>query len=376
MEYSKSHIDVKTIISQFDITGDYLNFEPINVGHINDTFLVKTINENNPDYVVQKINHDIFKDVDKLMINIHRVTNHIKKKLAANEKTKNKKYLELVKTNDGRLYHQEPKGNYWRCYVYCQNGSANYDEISPGMAREGGKALGKFQSLLSDLPDGILYDTIPDFHNLEKRLRTFNDSCKKNLATRAQSVQEEIEFFNSRANDMLKIHQLGKQGLLPLRITHNDTKFNNILFDENANALCIIDLDTVMNGYVHYDFGDAIRTLANTAEEDETDLSKVKFNFNLFENFSKGYLEETISILTKTEIQHLAFSAKLMTYIIALRFLTDYLDGDTYFKTKYPNHNLNRARNQMQFLLQMEKDFSRMEEVIEKFSMTSGHNIL
>jgi len=367
MEYSTSPIDVKTIVSRFDIIGDYSDCEPIEVGHINDTILVKTINENDPDYVVQRINHNIFKDVDKLMINIHRVTSHIRKKLAANEETKNKKYLELVKSKDGLLFHQDLNENYWRCYVYCQNGSADYNEITPGMAFEGGKALGKFQSLLSDLPGGPLHETIPDFHNLEKRLASFNNSCKKNIATRAKSVQAEIEFFKSRADDMLKIHHLGKQGMLPIRITHNDTKFNNILFDENANALCIIDLDTVMNGYVHYDFGDAIRTLANTAEEDESDLSKVNFNFELFENFSKGYLKETISILTETEIQHLAFSAKLMTYIVALRFLTDYLDGDTYYKTKYPNHNLDRTRNQMQFLLEMEKEFSRMEEVIESY---------
>jgi len=376
MEYLKNPVDVKTIISQFDITGEYLNFEPINVGHINDTILVKTINENDPDYVVQRINHNIFKDVDKLMANIHRVTSHIKKKLAANEKTKNNKYLELVNTNDGQLYYQDQKGKYWRCYVYCKNGSANFDEITPGMAKEGGKALGKFQSLLSDLPGGPLYETIPDFHNLEKRLAAFNDSCQKDVAARVKSVQTEIEFFNSRADDMLKIHRLGKQGLLPVRITHNDTKFNNILFDENAKALCIIDLDTVMNGYVHYDFGDAIRTLANTAEEDEADLSKVNFDFELFENFSRGYLEETLSILTETEIKYLAFSAKLMTYIIALRFFTDFLSGDTYFKTNYPNHNLDRTRNQMQLLKMMEEGFSRMEGVIESFSITSGQNIL
>lgn len=366
MEDTAILFDVKTIVSQFDIKGDYFDFDPINVGHINDTILVKTIHENDPDYVLQRINHEVFKDVDKLMENIFRVTTHIRDRLAASEETKNKKYLELVKTKNGKLYHQDLNGNYWRCYVYCRNGSAHYNEITPGMAIEGGKALGKFQSLLSDLPGGPLNETIPDFHNIETRLAAFDESCKQDTANRAQSVQPEIEFFRSRADEMMKIHRIGKQGLLPVRITHNDTKFNNILFDENANALCIIDLDTVMNGYVHYDFGDAIRTLANTAEEDEPDLSKVQFNFELFENFTKGYLKETISILTETEIQHLAFSAKLMTYIIALRFFTDFLDGDTYFKTHYPTHNLDRTRNQIKLFREMEGHFTAMEEVIER----------
>lgn len=366
MHDSQTHTDIKSLINQFEIVGTYAGFNPINVGHINDTILVTTINESDPDYVIQRINHDIFKDVDQLMNNIFRVTAHIRKKLSAHPETRNKKYLELVKTQNGRLVHRDEHGNFWRCYVYCRNGSADFSEITTGMAYEGGRALGKFQTLLADLPGGPLHETIPNFHDLEKRLAYFEDSIKNDVVKRVKLVEPEIEFFRSRVREMSKIYELGKQGLLPVRITHNDTKFNNILFDENANALCIIDLDTVMNGYVHYDFGDAIRTLANQAAEDETDLSKVKFDFDLYAHFAKGYLKETAPMLTKVEKANLAFSAKMMTYIIALRFFTDYLSGDTYFKCNYENHNIDRTRNQMQLLKHMEKDFRRMEAVIEE----------
>jgi len=367
MNTPQNHIDLKQIISQFEITGDFYLAEPISIGHINDTIMVKTIPDSDPDYVLQRINDRIFKDVDKLMDNIYRVTTHITAKLSAHPKTRNKKYLELIRCKNQKLYYLDSYGNYWRCYVYCQNGSAGFDKITPGMAFEGGRALGKFQTLLSDLKGGPLHDTIPGFHNLEKRLADFELSCHNNISGRAHSVKTEILAFNARAKEMLMIHRIGKQGLLPVRVTHNDTKFNNILFDENANALCIIDLDTVMNGYVLYDFGDAIRTLVNTTAEDDPDLAKVNFDFELYQNFSKGYLNETLALLTKTEIENLAFSAKLMTYIVALRFLTDYLDGDVYYKTNYENHNLDRTRNQLQLLKRMDEKYDRMIGVIREY---------
>ncbi len=368
MNKHQNYFDVKSIINQFEISGDFCRAESISVGHINDTFLIKTKDDNDPDYVIQRINHNIFKDVDKLMDNIYRVTTHITNKLTTLKETHHNRYLELVKSKNQELYYHDKFGNYWRCYVYCPNKTVDFNVITPAMAFEGGVVLGKFQAFLSDLPGGRLHDIIPDFHNLEKRLSDFNMAIKNNLLKRVKIAKAEIDFFNYRAMEMLKVNEIGKQGLLPVRVTHNDTKFNNILFDENANALCIIDLDTVMNGYVLFDFGDAIRTLANTAAEDETNLSRVKFNFELYDCFSKGYLKETLPILTKTEIEYLAFSAKLMTYIIALRFLTDFLNGDVYFKINYKTHNLNRARNQLELLKQMDKNFGRMSEIIGKYS--------
>ncbi len=361
----QSPFDVGLIAAHFPIDGTIQNIEPISVGHINDTFFVLTNGDEMPDYVIQRINHDIFKDVDKLMENIHRVTTHIARKLADNPATRSKKSLELVHSKNDRYYHRDDAGNYWRCYVYCQNGSAsNMNHISPRMALEGGRALGKFQSLLSDLPGKALHHTIPDFHNLGKRFADFKKAIAADAFQRARQVAGEIELFESRHHEMMTIHRLGQEGKIPLRITHNDTKFNNILFDEKTNALCIIDLDTVMSGFVHYDFGDAIRTLANTAEEDDPDLDKVNFDFELFKQFAKGYLDEARAMLTETEIKYLAFSAKVMTYIIALRFMTDFLEGDIYYKTQHELHNLERCRNQLHLLQKMDDNFLEMEKAI------------
>ncbi len=365
MVLSDYKTDIKSIIDQFEISGQFHHAEPINVGHINDTMLVRTVLESDPDYVIQRINHLIFKDVDKLMENILRVTTHISKKIKADKKLRLKKYVELVRSKKGNYYYEDISGNYWRCYVYCRNGAAKSNLITPLMAQEGGRALGKFQHFLSDLPGGPLHETIPGFHNLRKRFTQFNVALQADKFNRAKNAVDEIDAFISRAGEMLAVYKLITQGIFPLRVTHNDTKFNNILFDEDSNALCLIDLDTVMNGYVLYDFGDAIRTLANTTEEDNPDLEQVDFDFQLFEEFSQGYLLETREILTDTEINYLAFSVRLMTYIIALRFLTDYLDGDSYYKTEYENHNLNRTRNQLKLLEKVEENYDRMVAVIE-----------
>jgi thiamine kinase-like enzyme len=362
-----SHIDVSSVVSQFAIAGEVQSTAPICVGHINDTFLVHTSGEENPDYVIQRINHEIFKDVDKLMENISRVISHITSKLADQHESGAPEFLELIQSKSRKLYYQDHSGGYWRCYVYCRNQSAGFNKITPKMALEGGHVLGRFQRLLSDLHGGPLHDTIPDFHNIEKRYRDFKLAYNSDRLNRAQFVAAETNIFESRIDEMSEIHRLGKQGLLPVRTTHNDTKFNNILFDENAKALCIIDLDTVMNGYIHYDFGDAVRTLANTANEDETDHSKIKFDFELYKQFAQGYLQEALQFLTEGELKHLAFSAKMMTFMIAMRFLTDYLEGDIYYKTNYESHNLDRAKNQLQLLQQMEHHFDKMEEVIRRY---------
>jgi hypothetical protein len=237
---------------------------------------------------------------------------------------------------------------------------------SPDKAFEGGKAIGRFQVMLSDMPGAPLFETIPRFHNIESRLQTFNIKINENPAGRVKSVPEEIDQVLMRADEMKTILRLGNEGRIPLRITHNDTKFNNILLNENDKALCVIDLDTVMPGYIHYDFGDAIRTAANRASEDEKDLSKINMDINLFKAYSEGYLSETVETLNYVEKDFLAFSPKLITYTIAVRFLTDFLDGDNYFKTHHELHNLQRARAQLQLLKSMEKQYEDMKSIISK----------
>lgn len=367
MTIAESQSDVKHIIDEFETRGDFDHAEPINVGHINDTILIRTKNDCDPDYVVQRINHHVFRDVDRLMENILRITTHIAGKVKSDDSNLQKKFVELVRAKSGKHYYRDMAGNYWRCYVYCRNDSVKQTGVTPLMAYEGGRALGKFQQFLADLPGGPLHETIPGFHDLEKRLHDFNRILNTDSHNRAKNAMDEIDLFISRVDEMIKVHRLCKNGSFPLRVTHNDTKFNNILFDENSNALCIIDLDTVMNGYVLYDFGDAIRTLTNTTGEDDPDLTRVDFNFELFEGFSKGYIRETRNLLTRNEIYYLAFSARFMTYMIALRFLTDYLNGDAYYKTDYKNHNLYRTKNQLALLRKMDAHDERMVEVIEKY---------
>ena len=253
-------------------------------------------------------------------------------------------------------------------YIFISNHNSYNVVDSAGKAFEGGKAIGRFQAMLADMPGEPLYETIPWFHNIEKRLQTFNNKIKENPAGRVETVAEEINQVLKRAEDMKIILRLGDEGKIPLRITHNDTKFNNILLDENDKALCVIDLDTVMPGYVHYDFGDAIRTAANNVSEDEDDLSKIKMDINLFKAYSEGYLSETGETLNDVEKEYLAFAPQLITYTIAVRFLTDFIDGDNYFKIHHPLHNLQRAKAQLKLVMSMEEQYEDMKSIIRKLT--------
>lgn len=234
------------------------------------------------------------------------------------------------------------------------------------MAYAGGKTFGRFLALLSDLPPESLHETIPDFHHAEKRLEMFFKTVKENRGGRTEHVPQEIELIKDHAEEMTWLSRLGREESIPKRVTHNDTKFNNILFDSSGNPLCVIDLDTVMPGYIYYDFGDAVRTATNTGAEDEKDLSKVNMDMALFEALSRGFMEETRIFLTETEVEYLAFGAKLLTFMIGLRFLTDFLDGDKYFKVKHPSQNLQRARAQFKLLSSMDDQYSEMQAVIHK----------
>lgn len=352
------------IITHFNIEGDVVEAEPFGSGHINDTFLVKTNLPNGTQYLLQKINSYVFKDVAGLMNNMVYVTNHLKQKIAGTGDPE-KEVLTLVQAVDGKYFFEDEQGNFWRMTYFLKD-TRSYDLVTTAkQAYQGGVAFGRFQFLLSDLHTGLLIDTIPNFLNMEHRLENLHQAIANNSAGRKEKVLNEIDFLLSRADAMTEIVQLGKAGVLPLRITHNDTKFNNILLDKDNNIQCVIDLDTVMPGYVAYDFGDAIRSIINTAVEDEKDLDVIQLNIPLFSEFTKGYLSETISFLTEQELKSLVKGVMLLPYMQAVRFLTDYLDGDVYYKTQFEAHNLQRTLAQMQLLKMLEANKETLKDIVQ-----------
>jgi len=357
------------VVAKFSMKGTFAKGRPFGSGHIHDTFLVQTRENDCPDYILQRINHDIFPDVPRLMENIVRVTDHIRSKLnVIPDSRPEREVLTVIPATDGRNFYRDGNGCYWRCYLFIDR-HRSFDLVdSPERACEGGKHFGRFLQLLTDFPAPPLHETIVGFHNLEIHLQRFFSHLQADLCQRASDVAAEIDFVNERAETMKPILNLGQAGRIPVRITHNDTKFNNILFDERGGGLCVIDLDTVMPGYVHYDFGDAIRSGANQALEDERDLSRVHMDIGLFTGYSKGFLQSLRGCLTTAEIDHLAFSAKLFAFQIGLRFLSDHLAGDRYFKIKYAGHNLQRARVQFRLLTSMEKQFTQMEDIISSLA--------
>lgn len=360
-------LQLRDVFEKFRVSGTFLRGYPYGRGHIHDTFLVETTEKEKDNYILQKLNNRIFKNIPELQQNIERVTIHLRNKLSKIKGSDIKREcLTLIHSKEGKTWITDDSGSFWRMYIFITN-HKSYDIVdSPGKAFEGGKAIGRFQAMLADLGGDPLFETIPWFHNIGKRLDTFNLKVKEDPAGRVKHIIPEISDVTSRAEKMKIILKLGRDGKIPLRITHNDTKFNNILLDENDKALCVIDLDTVMPGYVHYDFGDSIRTAANSAAEDESDLSKVKMNIELFEAYSRGYLGETRETLNNVEKDYLAFAPQLITYTIAVRFLTDYIDGDHYFKIHHEHHNLIRARAQLQLVKSMEEQYNEMQRIIER----------
>ena len=352
------------IISNFCVE-DVKNIERYGSGHINETFYVSTLNDDDPDYLLQRINHHIFKDIPSLMENIRLVTDHLRKKLGNIPDSQiDKEVLMLVTTKDQQFYYCDEAGNYWRMYHFVP--AHSYDILQTELqAYEGGRAFGKFQALLVDLDISLISETIPNFHNISIRLERFNQVVHHDVANRVMEVSAEISFIKERMEEMNGTLTQGYVGVLPLRIIHNDTKFNNVLLDDNDHFQCVIDLDTVMPGYVAYDFGDAIRTIINTAAEDEKDLAEIKLNIPLFEAYAKGYFEEAKSFLTEIESRSLLTGVFLITYEQIVRFLTDYLEGDSYYKIHFPKHNLQRARAQIKLLEELEYSRETLEQIME-----------
>ena len=355
------------VCRNFGIDGRLKETKALTDGHINTTVLAVFENgEKQEKYLVQKINTHVFKDQDALMQNIVNVTHFLRKKIRSSGGDPERETLHFLKTPDGGLYFNDESGC-WRIYRYIDN-SYTYNMIdSAEVFRNAGESFGKFQKLLNDYPSETLLETIPDFHNTPKRVENLEKSTQADICSRASGVKKEIEFALSRKNKAGIALTLCEMGEIPLRVTHNDTKLNNILFDADTHkGLCVIDLDTIMPGLSLYDFGDAIRFGAKTAEEDEPDLSKVSISLPLYEAYTKGYLSSCAAALTRAEIDSLAFSAFLMTYECGIRFLTDYLDGDVYFRTEYPEHNLVRARNQFKMAREIEKNLDEMNRITKR----------
>ena len=359
--------DLKKIFDSFTADGSFAEAVPCGSGHIHDTFRVETFEKDKDDYILQRLNNNVFRNIPQLQENIERVTKHLYHRLLSVPGADIKREcLTLIHAKNGKSWIEDEEGNFWRMYILIPN-HRSYDIVdTPDKAFEGGKAIGRFQALLTDLPGKPLHETIPSFHDVEKRIDNFMNTLKKDPVGRVKETVRETAFISKRADDMRIIQRLGKEGKIPVRITHNDTKFNNILFDENDKSLCIIDLDTVMPGYFHSDFGDAIRTGANVAAEDENDLSKIKMDIDLFGAYARGYLSETNNTLNAIEKEYLAFSPLLMTYEQALRFLTDFVDGDKYYRIHHKHHNIQRTRAQIRLLESMEEQYGEMKGIIKK----------
>ena len=337
--------------------------KPYGNGHINGTYLVFSDKK----YILQRINNGIFKNPYKLMRNIEEVTEHLKKKAIKNGINPNRATLNIVKTKHGNNLYVDKDGSYWRMYEYCE-GTVSLEQVN---SKEDffscAYAFGKFGGLLADFDAKKLFEVIPNFHNTPSRYENLLTAINNDFASRKDSVKEEIKFVTDRADFTNLLEKAHKEGLLPLRVTHNDTKLNNVLFDEKTGeALCIVDLDTVMPGYSVNDFGDSIRFGANTAVEDETDLSKVRLNLELFEAYTEGFIKGCEGRLNEEELKLLPIGAMMMTLECGMRFLTDYLDGDVYFHTAYPTHNLDRCRNQFKLFFDMEKKQAQMQAIVEE----------
>ena len=365
METAYTQNELRRLAGMFEIYGDYLVAIPFGNGNVNDTFQL-TYDQGGVrlHYALQRINSNVFKDPVAVMDNVARVTDHILGKIRAAKAETRKRTLRLLRAHDGKPYAFDDRGNCWRAYVFVEHARAYEVLASPEQAFRVAQGFGEFQKQLSDLK-GRLNETIPDFHNTLKRVNTLEAAIKADSCNRVKSVQREIDFVLSRKEECGKLLELHQQGAIPERITHNDTKANNILIDDlSGEAICVIDLDTVMPGLSLYDFGDMVRSGTNPAEEDEIDLNRVGMRFDMYEGFYDGFINTAGSILTEAEKEMLPFSAKLITLEIGMRFLTDYLMGDVYFKIRRPQQNLDRSRTQFKLVESIEAQMNKMQALL------------
>ena len=352
---------LKNIFKKFEHKGEFDSYVELASGHINDTYLIKT--KKKPFFVLQRINHGVFKDVPGLIENKVAVSRHIQDKLKDLPKKKRKRrVLVFAKTNTGESYHKDEEGNYWNL-MYFIDDSVTYERVNnEEIAYEGGRLMGQFLTLTSDFDVSKLIEVIPRFHDMSFRYIQFEEALKTASEERLNNAKEQIQLVKDYKDEMHIIQGLKESGAIKTRVTHNDTKISNILFNTKNKGLCVIDTDTVMPGIVHYDFGDAIRTICNTAAEDETNLDLVEFNVSYYKAYTEGFLKKMGDSISALELKYLPLGAKTMIFIIGLRFLTDYLNGDVYYKTKYPEHNFDRAKNQFKLM----KSFSERIDILDK----------
>ena len=354
------------IAGNFKLEGKVEEVKPLGEGFINDTFIIKTTG-NSPSYILQKKNKNIFSPIPAMMDNIQKVCLHIKKKVEDAGGDPLREAMTIIPANDGKLYFLDEDDEYWAVCLFIEDTIAYEAAETPELSYSGGKGIGRFQSLVADLNE-TLVNILPGFHDIRYRFKQWDAVLAKDPVGRKASVSEEISWIESRRDEMLSFWKMVEDGVIPTRISHNDTKINNILFDKEGEVLCVIDLDTVLSSTVLNDFGDAMRFYTNTGLEDDTNLDNVSMDMDIFKAFAKGYLEETSWFLTDKEKEYLAFSAKYITYEQVLRFLMDYIDGDNYYKVKSAEHNLVRTRAQYKLLQSMEDQYEEMKATIKELS--------
>ncbi len=369
MKHNTPQYDIASIAGRFQISGCLVDAQLYGSGHVNDTFRI-TLEDSGQTrrYILQRINETIFKDPPSLMNNIIRVTSHIRDKLTqAGSQEIDRRVLTVILTHDGEGYFRDADGKYWRMYLFIEN-TQSYDFLtSPEQACEAARAFGQFQNALADLPEPKLSETIPNFHNTPMRFERFLRVLGEDPRNRADEAKNEIQFVLDHSGICDMLVKLAEQGEIPERVTHNDTKINNVLFDtQTQNGICVLDLDTVMPGLSLYDFGDMIRTATCRAAEDERDLTKIHVDISLFREIVRGYAGQSAALLNDVEKPLLGFSGKLITFEQMIRFLTDFLEGDVYYKVHRPGHNLDRTRTQRKLVESILEQEDKMNELTEQ----------
>lgn len=353
------------ICNQFQLEGTVSTVKPLGEGFINDTLIVTTAEATTPNYILQRKNKNIFTNVPAMMDNILRVTTHLKKKIVEAGGDPMREAMTIVPTKDGKLFYQDGEGEFWAVCVFIGDTIDYQKADTPELAYQGGKGIGKFQSMLSDFKEPLA-DILPGFHNIRYRFQQWDEVLAKDPVGRKAMVPSEIQWIERRKEEMLRFWELVENGTIPTRVTHNDTKINNILFDKKGNVLCVIDLDTVLSSTCLNDYGDAMRSYTNTGLEDDENLDNVSMNLDIFRGYTQGYLSETAKFLNQAEVDYLAFSAKYITYEQVLRFLMDYINGDKYYKVKSQSHNLIRTHAQHKLLQSMEAQYTKMCDIVKE----------
>jgi hypothetical protein len=370
MKKEANCIKIDEAIENIGFSGCYISHKLYESGHINDTFVVvfKQKDDSYKRYILQRINHEVFKNPEQVMMNITGVTNYLKEKILKNHGDIDRETINIILTKDGNSYYVDSIGSYWRGYLFIE-GATSFDKVEKAEDfYESAITFGHFQHMLSNYPANKLHETIPNFHNTPIRFENFKNAVDNDILGRVKDVRDEIQFVLAREEFTHTLMDLYRTGQLPLRVTHNDTKLSNIMIDnKSGKGICVVDLDTVMPGFSVNDFGDAIRYGASTGAEDESDLSKVNFDITLFELFTKGFIKGCNGSLTDMELDMLPVGAKMMTLECGMRFLTDYLEGDTYFKIHHESHNLDRCRTQFKLVADMENQWEQMNQIVAKY---------